>query len=55
MIFTIGSILFIIGYVWYRSTEYSRDWKDKAQFILISSGLTLVTLSLLILAWKYLP
>lgn len=55
MIFTIGTILFLIGYLWYRQTEYSKDWRDAAQFIMIVVGLGLVTTSLLILAWRYLP
>ena len=55
MIFTIGFILLAIGYLWYSQTEYSKDWKDGAQFILMAIGSSLVAFSLLSLAWKYLP
>ena len=55
MIFTIGAVLLAIGYLWYRQTEYSKDWRDAVQFLLIVGGLGLVSLSLLILAWRYLP
>lgn len=55
MIFSIGVLLFLAGYIWYRGTEYSKDWRDTIQFVLMVFGSTLVTSSLLILAWKYLP
>lgn len=55
MIFTIGLILFAIGYIWYRGTEYSKDWRDTTQFSLMVIGSSLVSFSLLTLAWKYLP
>lgn len=55
MIFTIGTILFLIGYLWYRQVEYSKDWKDFAQFALMVIGSGCVLVSLLILAVKYLP
>lgn len=55
MIFTIGAILFLIGYVWYRGVEYTKDWRDTVQFVLMVIGALLVTISLLSLAWRYLP
>lgn len=55
MIFTIGTILFLIGYGWYFQTEYTKDWKDGIQFILMVIGSVLVLFSLLSLAWRYLP
>jgi multisubunit Na+/H+ antiporter MnhB subunit len=55
MIFTIGTILFLIGYIWYRGVEYSKDWRDTVQFILMVVGASLVSFSLLTLAWRYLP
>ncbi len=55
MIFTFGAILALIGYFWYRQTEYAKDWRDAVVFILIITGLSLISLSLLILAWKWLP
>ena len=55
MIFSIGAILFLIGYVWYRQSEYSKDWRDAVQFGLIAFGSLLMAISLLILTWRYLP
>jgi len=55
MIFTFGAILFLLGYFWFRQTEYAKDWRDAAVFFLIVSGLSLMSMSLLILAWKWLP
>jgi hypothetical protein len=55
MIFTFGAILSLLGYFWYRQTEYAKDWRDIAVFLMITVGLGLVSVSLLILAWRYLP
>jgi RsiW-degrading membrane proteinase PrsW (M82 family) len=55
MIFTIGAILALLGYFWYRQTEYAKDWRDVAVFLMITIGLALMSTSVLILAWRYLP
>jgi|CryBogDrversion2_1035201.scaffolds.fasta_scaffold615544_1 hypothetical protein len=55
MIFTIGAILFTIGELWFRGAEYYDDWRDVFQLALRVGGALLVMVSLLILAWKYLP
>jgi len=55
MIFTIGAVLALLGYFWFRQTEYAKDWRDIAVFLMITIGLTLMSTSLLILAWRYLP
>jgi hypothetical protein len=55
MIFSIGAVLFLLGYFWYTQTEYAKDWRDVAVFFMIICGLALMSTSLLILAWKYLP
>jgi hypothetical protein len=55
MIFTFGTILLLIGYLWYHQTGYSKDWRDFAQFVLMSIGSGLLLFSLLTLAWRYLP
>lgn len=55
MIFSIGTIFLIIGYIWYRQTEYSKDWRDAVQFVLMAIGSSCVLFSLLTLAWRYLP
>ena len=55
MIFTIGAVLFVLGYFWYYNSEYSKDWRDFAQFSMMLIGSSMVITSLLILAWKYLP
>ena len=55
MIFTIGAVLFLIGYLWYRQAEYYADWRDAVQFCMLVFGIGLMSTSLLILAWKYLP
>lgn len=55
MIFTIGAVLFLFGYLWYRQTEYYGDWRDAAQFGMLVFGIGFMSLSLLTLAWQYLP
>jgi multisubunit Na+/H+ antiporter MnhB subunit len=55
MIFTIGAILFLLGYVWYAGTEYTKDWRDTVQFGLMVVGAILLTISLSILSLRYLP
>jgi multisubunit Na+/H+ antiporter MnhB subunit len=55
MIFTFGFILLLIGYIWYRQTEYSKDWRDAVQFALMAIGSLAVLISLLTLAVRYLP
>lgn len=55
MIFTIGAILFLLGYVWYAGSEYTKDWRDTLQFIMMVIGASLVTISLSILTLRYLP
>ena len=34
MIFAIGSVLFAIGYVWYRGSPNYGDWRDTLQFFM---------------------
>jgi hypothetical protein len=55
MLFSIGTVLALLGWLWYSQTEYSKDWRDAVQFVMMLVGSGLVTLSLLILAWQYLP
>lgn len=55
MIFAIGSVLFVIGYFWYRGSPTYGDWRDTAQFGLQVIGFILMMISLLILSVKYLP
>ena len=55
MIFSIGAVLFLIGYLWYRESVAYKDWRDTVQFLMIVIGLGCMTVSLLILALQYLP
>lgn len=55
MIFTVGAVLFLLGYLWYRQAEFYEDWRDAAQFLMLVFGIGLMSISLLILAWQYLP
>ena len=55
MFFSVGTILLVIGYLWYAGTAYDRDWRDFAKLVLISVGSGLMLLSVLTLAWQYLP
>ena len=55
MIFTVGAVAFLLGYFWYRQAEFYNDWRDAAQFLLIVGGLALMSTSLLIIAWAWLP
>lgn len=55
MIFTIGAVSFLLGYLWYRQAEFYNDWRDPVQFIMLVGGLGLMSTSLLILAWDWLP
>jgi hypothetical protein len=55
MIFTIGAVLFLIGYLWYRESVAYKDWRDSVQFLMIVIGLGCMATSILILAWYYLP
>jgi hypothetical protein len=55
MIFTVGAVLFLLGYLWYRQAEFYSDWRDAAQFLMILLGLGLMSFSLLSIAWVWLP
>jgi hypothetical protein len=55
MIFSIGFVLFAIGYLWYQGSPNYGDWRDTAQFGLQAVGSILLCFSLLTLAVKYLP
>ena len=55
MIFSIGFILFVTGFFWYRGSPTYGDWRDTAQFLLQVVGFILVCISLLTLAVRYLP
>ena len=55
MIFAIGSVLFSIGYFWYRGSPNYGDWRDSVQFMFQVIGFILMMISLLILSVKYLP
>jgi multisubunit Na+/H+ antiporter MnhB subunit len=55
MIFSIGFVLFAIGYTWYQGSPNYGDWRDTVQFILQVVGAILLCISLLTLAVKYLP
>jgi multisubunit Na+/H+ antiporter MnhB subunit len=55
MIFTVGAVLFLLGYLWYRQAEFYSDWRDAVQFLMIILGLGLMSISLLSIAWIWLP
>ena len=55
MYFTIGVILYAMGYLWHRNSIHYNDWRDVLQLGFMVVGAALTSYSILSLTWIYLP